>query len=280
MSFNSNTFRTNNERQMLLNILNTMYNDNLRHITSVTDTLNSLLETNNQIRNSITQLLQTNQMQQRPMQTSNTRRNSHQRRNNVDRFMINNQPYIIDSISEFSVPQNEQFTQLLNSFLQPVEIYPTQTQIETATRRVLYRDIARPINTSCPISMDDFVDTDMVTVIRHCGHTFYTEPLMNWFQTNCRCPVCRYDIRDYNTGTTRDIYNTINTTNNNANNNNNSIFNDNPISRTTSISSSASDLERINSILYDIESVDASGNILSNSIITLLYDALNRNRSM
>ena len=38
----------------------------------------------------------------------------------------------------------------------------------------------------------------MVTVIRFCGHIFYTEQLNTWFTSNCRCPVCRYDIRNYN----------------------------------------------------------------------------------
>lgn len=270
MSYNnSNTFRTNNERQMLLNILNTMYNDNLRHITSITETLNSLLETNNQIRTSITQLLQTNQPP-RSTPVSNTRRNT-QRRPISERILINSQPYIIDSISELNVPRDSQFAQLLNSFLQPVEVYPTQTQIETATRRVRYSDISRPINTTCPISMEDFMDDDMVTVIRQCGHIFNTEPLMNWFQTNCRCPVCRYDIRDYNSRSTSEVYNTIGS--NNANNENNT---NNALSRHNSIESYTSDLERI---LYDMDT-DPSGNVLSSSILNILYSALNRNRNI
>ena len=92
--------------------------------------------------------------------------------------------------------------------MQPVEVYPTQSQIEAATRRVRYCDIARPINTQCPISMDDFNDSDMVTVIRPCGHIFQTEHIMNWFRTNCRCPVCRYDIRNYNSNASTEFFNT------------------------------------------------------------------------
>ena len=194
--------------------------------------------------------------------------------------MINNQPYLIDSISEFSVPRSEQFTQLLNSFLQPVEVYPTQTQIETATRRVRYRDITRPINTTCPISMEDFDDDDTVTVIRQCGHIFNTESIMNWFQSNCRCPVCRYDIRDYNARATSDVYNSS-TSASNASASNASASNASASELTNRSNSYANDLERINSILYDIDisSTDASGNILSNSIIDILYSALNRNRN-
>jgi hypothetical protein len=39
---------------------------------------------------------------------------------------------------------------------------------------------------------------------------------MSWFNSNCKCPVCRYDIRDYNP----------NGNNNNDNNNNNNTQNE------------------------------------------------------
>jgi hypothetical protein len=90
---------------------------------------------------------------------------------------------------------------LYQRFFDPILIYPTASQIETATRRVLYRDILTPINNSCPISMDDFNDNETVTIIRHCGHIFNSDELTTWFQSNCRCPVCRYDIRNFNRNT-------------------------------------------------------------------------------
>lgn len=231
----SNTYRLSNEQLLLVNILNTMYNDNLRHINSISETLNSLLDSNNQIRILLTQMLNSNQNF-----NTNSRRNNNRRWENTsnisERIMINNRPYVIDSMNEYTIPRNrrnntsdELFTQILNNFLQPVQIYPTQSQIESATRRVRYCDISRPINTSCPISMEDFNDNDMVTVIRHCGHTFHTESLLNWFRSNCRCPVCRYDIRDYNTTSSSEFFNTQNT---------NSL---------TTIDSSNNRLERMNS---------------------------------
>ena len=90
---------------------------------------------------------------------------------------------------------------LYQRFFDPIVIYPTASQIETATRRVLYRDIATPINNSCPISMDNFNDNETVTIIRQCGHIFNIDELATWFQSNCRCPVCRYDIRNFNRNT-------------------------------------------------------------------------------
>lgn len=84
-----------------------------------------------------------------------------------------------------------------DSFFSPIPIYPTPTQIEAATRNVRFSDIIRPINTSCPISLETFNDNSQVTMIRHCGHIFNRDMLNSWFQNHSACPVCRYDIRDY-----------------------------------------------------------------------------------
>ena len=47
----------NNETLFLVNILNTMYNDNLRQINNLTSTLSNLNNSNNQIRDLLVQLL-------------------------------------------------------------------------------------------------------------------------------------------------------------------------------------------------------------------------------
>lgn len=232
MSNYSNTFRISNEQLLLINILNAMYNDNLRQINNITDSLNYLNDANNQIRNTLVHILNY-------PQTNNSRRNGTSERrsrenvenNNPNRVYLNNRSYTFDSITEHSVPRNMLFSSLrniglnsinsgsadatnlediFNNFMQPVEVYPTQSQIESATRRVRYCDISRPINSQCPISMDDFNDSDMVIVIRPCGHIFHTEHLMNWFRTNCRCPVCRYDIREYNLNASTQFFNSSN----------------------------------------------------------------------
>jgi hypothetical protein len=273
---NSNTYRLSNEQLLLVNILNTMYNDNLRHINSITETLNSLVDTNNQIRNSLIQILNSNQ--------GSSRRNNNN--NNNNRRWENNRPYIIDSVNEYIIPRNrrnnsssELFTQILNNFLQPVEIYPTQSQIETATRRVRYCDISRPINTACPISMEDFNDNDMVTVIRHCGHTFHTEQLMNWFRSNCRCPVCRYDIRTYDTGSPSDFFNNnssmiVDTSSNNVerNTDRNTLISENELF----------DTNFLDNLLNNPTLFDTSGNYINSTadtVVMFLVNALNRSRN-
>lgn len=96
-----------------------------------------------------------------------------------------------------------------HSFLDPVVVRPTSEQIDRATRNVRYRDIVRPTNSSCPITLEAFSDEEQVTMIRRCGHIFNLTAFQSWFRTNCRCPVCRYDIRsDNNQESLRDI-NTI-----------------------------------------------------------------------
>jgi hypothetical protein len=82
-----------------------------------------------------------------------------------------------------------------SNFFDPITIYPTATQIENAVRRVEYGNITSPMNLSCPITLERFNDTNIVSVIRYCGHIFNSVALNTWFRTNCRCPVCRYDIR-------------------------------------------------------------------------------------
>jgi len=291
---NLNTFRTGNETLFLINILNTMYNDNLRQINNLTETLNNLNNSNNQIRNLLIQILHSNQG------NGNTRRN-HSRRfdNNSNNIEYNNMSANGNNrnfgylIGEYTIPINRNRHNNNNNnnnryysraefanFFQPVEIYPTQSQIEAATRRVRYCDIARPINTSCPISMDEFNDSDMVIVIRHCGHTFHNDHIMNWFRSNCRCPVCRYDIREYNPNVTTRFFNNTqdfsgnniernnNNNNNNTNNNNtnnNDLFNEN----SNNIVQNSLENLLLNSIF------DPSGNYTNNQMVYGLHNILN-----
>jgi Ring finger domain len=85
---------------------------------------------------------------------------------------------------------------LLN-FYDNVAVYPTLEQINNGTRRVLYSNIENPLNSSCPITLENFDQDDNVTQILGCGHIFNHDSLNSWFRNHVRCPVCRYDIRNY-----------------------------------------------------------------------------------
>jgi hypothetical protein len=86
---------------------------------------------------------------------------------------------------------------LLSSFLNSnVIIRPTNQQIENASRLVSYNEIHNPNSEACPISLERFNPSDQVRQINHCGHIFLPSEFNEWFQSNVRCPVCRYDIRN------------------------------------------------------------------------------------
>ena len=218
---------------VLINILNTMYNDNYRQI-------EQLQESNTRIMGSIINILSSvlnNRARQRQgtntnSNTSSTRRenntttqnpsvnqNNTRRINNTSNALMNflnngvlsNTPYMVNNVeyihsnpsSRNGTNTSSSITELLQSFLEPIEVFPTQSQIEIATRIARFSDIVNPINNNCPISMERFIDSDSVCVIRECGHIFSTQELQLWFRSNCRCPVCRYDIRNYNPSSNR-----------------------------------------------------------------------------
>ena len=81
--------------------------------------------------------------------------------------------------------------------LQDVIVRPTANQLNAALETMTYAQSARS-HSRCPITLEDFAEGDEVTRIRPCGHVFHTQSIRNWFSNRVRCPVCRYDIREYN----------------------------------------------------------------------------------
>jgi hypothetical protein len=243
------------QENVLISILNLMYNDNLRQIIN-------LQESNNYIRSLISEML------------LNPRRNNNRRtRSAFDVFMLdngNNRLFDFESDNFRNISERRQRRQSnvrinnmlnnltnlnnLNNFFEPIQVYPTQTQIENATRNVLYRDIVNPANQSCPISLETFHDNDQVSVIRYCGHIFNGNELRTWFRSNCRCPVCRYDIRNYSSNT--NLENNTNETNE-TNQNTSTLQNEN-----TSINN---EITQNNNLINTLSDIILSGYLSSNS---------------
>jgi hypothetical protein len=245
-------YTISNEDLLLINILNGMYNDNLRQIDRMNTSINTLNADNSRIRNLLIRLLRNqreNNNARGPNNTTrgenNTTRGENNARvpNNVTRgtnnvgasiertapvnttiptsifgssngsgrLFVNNAPYVIDSFQQYRIPSagggagRTFFSETLRNFYEPVNVYPTQAQIAAATRIVRYSDIGVPRNRSCPISIIDFNDSDMVMIIRNCGHIFHTEELRTWFTTHCTCPVCRFDIREARNNSTSNL---------------------------------------------------------------------------
>jgi len=235
---------------------------------------------------------------------TNTNANTNNNLSNMGRVNIGGQSFFIDNYEEYFIPRtlrgstnastntnaNGVYSRILNNFFDPVPIYPTQTQIEHATRRVRYCDIVTPLNTSCPISLEAFNDSDNVTVIRHCGHIFNTSEINNWFRSNCVCPVCRYDIRNYNNNNIQ----SSNTQNSNTQSSNpisedNTTETANPVNRNNSYNrENPSNIENINPDTNRIDSqhfvdliYDLSGNFVSDgsdtsAILNIFYNLLQR----
>jgi len=150
---------------------------------------------------------------------------------------MNNRPIVTENQQSQPQPQTQQIPSIISSILnndasilfsdrpiinrlgrtffnnlRDVVVYPSQAQITNATRNIEFSDSSANMNTSCPITLDEFQNGDIVRQIIPCGHIFQEPALRNWFTRNVRCPVCRYDIRDYipnntSTNTNDDISN-------------------------------------------------------------------------
>lgn len=80
----------------------------------------------------------------------------------------------------------------------PVIVKPTQQQISDATKTYLFKEVKNPISHVCPIDKEIFLENDEVVIINHCRHIFRKHNLDKWFEEHVKCPLCRYDIREYN----------------------------------------------------------------------------------
>tara|TARA_B100000900_G_C20584546_1_gene718960 strand:+ start:1029 stop:2180 length:1152 start_codon:yes stop_codon:yes gene_type:complete len=148
----------------------------------------------------------------------NNVRNNRPFENNASTFFRNNSLFGISDISRNyrrSLPtlinprlnsplDARHFFGGLGPELRNVIVRPSNNEIENATRTFVYHSDADVFNTRCYITMDDFEEGDELCEILQCKHTFKKEPLMNWFNENVRCPVCRFDIRDYVQETVRE----------------------------------------------------------------------------
>lgn len=133
--------------------------------------------------------------------------NTYPRRNDNFRYFMNR--YYNETNTSNNNTINDDIASFLNNFLNSnVTVRPTTQQIENASRIVRYSDIDNPLSDTCPISLDNFNQDDMVRQILPCGHIFHQEQFNEWFDSHVRCPVCRYDIRDYRALSRRNTPNT------------------------------------------------------------------------
>lgn len=93
--------------------------------------------------------------------------------------------------------RNREDDTLLRNNYDDVVVRPSSAQIDNATEVIFFNELLDNHNTSCPITLEPFISGEELCSIRHCSHIFKRVALMDWFRRNVRCPVCRYDIREY-----------------------------------------------------------------------------------
>ena len=185
------------------------------------NTMQQMLRTYNSISESYRMLI-TNSDQERTSQQrsnmprNNTRRNGNQTNINVpntyyypysplytypigggvtqNRNRRNVQRNNVDNIWNLFNSVNNGFN--WNTFMEPVAIIPTRQQIERAIENVTYGTFETE-QQHCPIDLIPFEEGEELVRIRHCQHIFRRNNLTGWFSTSYRCPLCRYDIRNY-----------------------------------------------------------------------------------
>ena len=114
-------------------------------------------------------------------------------------------------IRRASVP----FAGFVSSFLQQPLI--TQRQMDEYTENITYTETNTScVNTTCPITLDDFQEGESLILLRGCGHGFRPEAIRQWFRTDTRCPLCRQNVlpeREMQNTDIAQILNGVNITN-------------------------------------------------------------------
>ena len=96
------------------------------------------------------------------------------------------------------------FTNILNNTLYTPSYsnrHPTYNDIVQSTTTMTYSEFVESQHessqsqTTCPICREEFEPHTVILKINHCGHIFKKNSLLNWFETNSRCPLCRHNIR-------------------------------------------------------------------------------------
>ncbi len=167
-----------------------------------------------------------------------------------------------------------------------VIVRPSNEEIRNATRVFTYSNGSEIFNSRCYITMEDFEEGDELCEILHCKHTFKKEPLMNWFSENVRCPVCRFDIRDYIEDNTEEPIRSISSSRNSSSeslNNSRPIINTSIVNSPTNSDSSNNNIENftntetqlLNTYLNENLAQDVSNGI--NEILESLVSDISNN---
>ena len=91
--------------------------------------------------------------------------------------------------------ENNIVNALMGMLYPPEEQRLTQAELNERIEFTQYQNLTEPLNTVCSITQDTFEPTQRVARIRHCGHIFNSDSLMEWLRINNTCPTCRHNLR-------------------------------------------------------------------------------------
>ena len=275
-------YTLSNEQQRLIDMYVTQYNQTNNHIERLLDMLDEIRAN---IQNIIVSSQPRSSRINRHFRHSNSNLNSYVNRlfgnRNLDQAIHYDYASPINpSIYTF---QNDiatnRFNNIFNNFLNTtVAVRPTSEQLQNASRLIRYGDIENPLSEACPILLERFNENDMVRQLIPCGHLFCQTSFQEWFNNNVRCPVCRYDIRNYrvpntNTNTSNDATDNINATDNTNTNDNVTEEPDNRPSLSNINVLRDPETNEIEHVAFDLTNTDIANDLINN-ITTRLFQSI------
>lgn len=93
--------------------------------------------------------------------------------------------------STFEIDITDLLDRYLDNSNNNFDISSNQHLITTTT----FNTILNPVNSSCPITHEEFILTDEVIMINQCRHIFKKNALLTWLSRRHTCPCCRSNIR-------------------------------------------------------------------------------------
>ena len=219
---NSNPLRYINRQLDTITNLITLYNYNQIEYQRNIQTMLTLLQLNHQsFRTRINQqnintpnpsvyanrtnTSRTNPTRINPNRTNTSRTNNNNNNNNIRREYYWRSPYsnTTEANNRWNgLPNsnilNDEWANILNRYLNQVEQERrlTNSEITNATRTFTYsEEQTETLNDNrCPISLETFVNGDVLSEIRGCNHVFIRDNLLRWLtRSNC-CPICRFNL--------------------------------------------------------------------------------------
>ena len=101
------------------------------------------------------------------------------------------------SFDDFVSQLAQTLNQIAPTSQEDVVITPTEEQINRACIVMPASDAHLGEQYVCPIDLSPIDDDESVMKIKHCGHVFRESNLRELFTRDVKCPMCRFDIREY-----------------------------------------------------------------------------------